>query len=139
MFFKFPVYKEDHLDYALANMNKLEFSASQLRLSRSDEDNFYWVNLDIRSGIDEKQVLDGPHLFDTETTDREEQATRWLLERGIQIKECKASVAARQIDLCLVRNIEQVIQNCWSRQADELVYHPYQSKLPENEAVFKKK
>ena len=99
-FLKMPSYKEDDVDYALANMSRQEFTASKLHLSRSDEDNFGWVDLDIRKGIDEIQVLDGPRLFDTETTGREEQAKRWLLERGIQIKQGKATVAARQIDMC---------------------------------------
>ena len=48
-----PSYKEDDVDYALANMSRQEFTASKLHLSRSDEDNFGWVDLDIRKGIDE--------------------------------------------------------------------------------------
>ena len=53
-YYEIPEYKEDRIDYSLAD-NIIPLNASaHARLSRSDEDNIDWADFNIISGIDEK-------------------------------------------------------------------------------------
>ena len=65
--------------------------AEQLRLSNSEEIKEEWTDFSILGGVDEKEVHDGPGIFDTEELNKVGEAKRFLLEHGIKMTSNKSS------------------------------------------------